>query len=81
MTDRRVFIKQVTSSAISIGLLQTLPSFVQAKLLQGPFALPRSTPEIQGISSAGISKFLIAIKESGHFAGLTSPLPFCRRNT
>ena len=65
MTDRRVFIKQVTSSAISIGLLQTLPSFVQANLLQRPFALPRSTPEIQGISSAGISKFLIAIKESG----------------
>jgi CubicO group peptidase (beta-lactamase class C family) len=57
--------KQVTSSAIGIGLLQTLPVFVRANLLQPASALPRSTPELQGISSAGISKFLTAIKASG----------------
>ena len=65
MSDRRIFIKQLTSSAIGIGLLQSLPFFVRANLLQRPFALPRSAPELQGISSAGISKFLTAIKESG----------------
>lgn len=38
---------------------------MQANLLQQRLVLPRSTPELQGISSAGISKFLTAIKESG----------------
>ncbi|MBC7629064.1 serine hydrolase [Ferruginibacter sp.] len=65
MSDRRIFMKQVTSSAIGIGLLQTLPVFVRANLLQTASALPRSTSELQGISSAGISKFLTAIKASG----------------
>lgn len=65
MLDRRIFIKQVGASAIGVGLLQSLPVFVQANLLQRPFVLSRSTPELQGISSAGISKFLTAIKESG----------------
>lgn len=65
MSDRRIFLRQVGATAIGIRLLQSLPVIVQANLLQRPILLSRSTPESQGISSAGISKFLTAIKESG----------------
>jgi CubicO group peptidase (beta-lactamase class C family) len=65
MPDRRKFIKQVSLSTIGFGLLPSLPDFAFAKTIQRPFILSRSTPELQGISSKGISRFLSAIKESG----------------
>ncbi len=64
MSQRRVFIKQAGLSAIGFGLLQTLPHFGMAEKNHHPFILPRSTPEQQGISSAGPRSFLNAIKES-----------------
>ena len=64
MSDRRIFIKQVGASAIGIGLLHSLPAFAQKEFFTETFALPRSTPEEQGVSSLDISNFLAAIKES-----------------
>ena len=65
MHDRRLFIKQIGSGAIGFGLLSKIPGLDLFEKTYGPFALPRSTPEAQGISSASISKFLEVIKESG----------------
>jgi CubicO group peptidase (beta-lactamase class C family) len=66
MPDRRVFIKE--AGLLSIGFCIS-PSLFSNKLLgdneKNPTSLPRSAPELQGISSAGISKFLDAIKQSG----------------
>ena len=63
MSHRRVFIKQLGLSAIGFGLLPSLPGFGMTDFFKDFFVLPRSTPEMQGISSAGIMKFLDAIKE------------------
>lgn len=65
MSQRREFVKQLGLSAIGFGLLPFLPSFGMSAMFKGLFVLPRSAPEAQGISSAGIIKFLGAIKESG----------------
>jgi CubicO group peptidase (beta-lactamase class C family) len=65
MSHRRVFIQQVGLSTLGFALLPSPGNFVRANNIQKPFVLPRSTPELQGISSAGISKFLDAIKTSG----------------
>lgn len=62
MSHRRTFLKQAGLSAIGFGLLPSLPGF-EMDFFKDPFVLPRSTPEAQGISSAGIMKFLDAIKE------------------
>lgn len=49
-----------------MGLFPSLLSFGSdaAAHEAKPFVLPRSTPEAQGISSAGVSRFLDAIKQS-----------------
>jgi len=65
MVNRRLFIRQIGSGALGLGLLPILPGLSQASPATGPFVLPRSTPERQGISSAGIRRFLAAIKDSG----------------
>jgi CubicO group peptidase (beta-lactamase class C family) len=62
-TNRRVFIKQIGLSTIGIGLLPYYSVFGR-ETNHAAFTLPRSTPEQQGISSAGIGKFLDAIKKS-----------------
>ncbi len=64
MSGRRVFIKQVGTSAIGLGLIQSLPAFAQKEFFSETFFLPRSAPEEQGISSVDISNFLAAVKES-----------------
>jgi CubicO group peptidase (beta-lactamase class C family) len=64
MGGRRIFIKQIGLSAVGLGLLPLLPVSGLAGTGRFPFRLPRSTPEEQGISSAGINKFLEAIKQS-----------------
>ncbi|MGH2648149.1 MAG: serine hydrolase, partial [Ginsengibacter sp.] len=63
MSHRREFIKQAGLSAIGFGMLPSFPGFSIADFFKEPFVLPRSAPEMQGISSAGIMKFLDAIKE------------------
>lgn len=65
MIHRRTFIKKAGISAAGMGLLPSLQGFAITDVLHGPFLLPRSDPEQQGISSAGILKFLQAIKDSG----------------
>lgn len=52
-------------STLGFGLLQSLPDFGFTQKYNYPFSLPRSTPEQQGIASAGILQFLDAIKKSG----------------
>ncbi|MDQ6904892.1 MAG: beta-lactamase family protein [Bacteroidota bacterium] len=64
MSQRREFIKHAGLSVVGAGLFPSLPGFGLNDLFKAPYALPRSSPEEQGISSAGILKFLDAIKES-----------------
>ncbi|HMQ88612.1 MAG TPA: serine hydrolase [Flavilitoribacter sp.] len=68
MTTRRTFLHQLSYGAIGIGIISTFPycrnaggSAVVTDLTQ----LARSTPEMEGISSAAISRFIGAVKESG----------------
>jgi CubicO group peptidase (beta-lactamase class C family) len=63
MSQRREFIKHAGLSVIGFGLLPSLTGFGKNDLFKQTFVLPRSTPEAQGISSAGIIKFLEAITE------------------
>lgn len=65
MHNRRIFIKQVGLGAAGFGLLSAFPAFGEPKNGTGLMVLPRSTPEEQGVSSAGVSRFLDAIKASG----------------
>jgi len=62
MSNRRLFIKDAGLLTLGLGVFPSLFSY--GNRLEKPFVLPRSTPEMQGISSAGISKFLEAIKQS-----------------
>jgi Beta-lactamase len=62
MSHRRQFIKQAGLSALGLRLLPSI-QFGMHPVLKTPFVLSRSTPEEQGISSAGILKFLDAIKD------------------
>ena len=65
MWNRRVFIQRMGLSTMGIGLLPSLIPFHFSNSLQNEKALPRSTPELQGVSSAGISRFLQEIEKSG----------------
>jgi CubicO group peptidase (beta-lactamase class C family) len=65
MSNRRVFIKDAGLLTMGLGLFPSLLSYGNGRGLEKPFVLPRSTPEMQGISSEGISKFMQAIKDSG----------------
>lgn len=64
MSDRRKFIKETGLLTIGLGLCPSILSYGVNNSIKSPFVLPRSTPEMQGISSAGINRFLEAIKES-----------------
>jgi len=65
MPQRREFLKQIslgTAGSLFIpGFAAAVPNYTP----QGPYPLPRSTPEQQGISSAAIRSFLAAIHASG----------------
>jgi CubicO group peptidase (beta-lactamase class C family) len=65
MPNRRVFIKDAGLLSLGVGLFPSLLSFGKDSSLEKPFVLPRSSPEMQGISSAGISRFMQAIKDCG----------------
>lgn len=62
MPNRRVFIRQAGLGAAAFGLFPSLKGLSQ--FAPPPFSMPRSTPERQGISSAGILRFMNAIKDS-----------------
>ena len=64
MPNRRVFIRDAGLLTIGMGLLPSLHNYAIAGEIKKAFVLPRSTPELQGISSEGISKFLEAIRQS-----------------
>ncbi len=67
MTSRRIFIKQTSLGAIGLGIFYTLPGCREAApSAPAAFtALPRSTPEAQGIPSSAIRDFLAAVETSG----------------
>jgi hypothetical protein len=58
MPNRRVFIKDAGLLAAGLGLFPSLLAFGSDNRAKKAFALPRSSPEAQGISSTGISKFM-----------------------
>ncbi len=64
MLHRRAFLKDAGLLAAGMGLFPSLLTYAAGNAIAS-FTLPRSTPEMQGISSAGISRFLDAIKQSG----------------
>jgi CubicO group peptidase (beta-lactamase class C family) len=65
--ERRTFIKQLGLGAAGLGLVGTFPACLSAEggVLDAD-KLPRSRPEAQGVSSAGILAFLEAIGSSKH---------------
>jgi CubicO group peptidase (beta-lactamase class C family) len=63
--NRRTFLKQTGYSALGLGLVSLTPGCTTANRTAGA-SLPRSTPEAQGVSSAGIQAFLDAIAKSNH---------------
>jgi CubicO group peptidase (beta-lactamase class C family) len=60
MPTRRYFLHQLTASTTAIALPAWLPSLF-AETPVGLAALPRSTPEAEGVASAGIMAFLDGI--------------------
>ncbi len=63
MPSRRIFIKNAGLMAAGFGLFPSVLTYGNNSAAK-PFKLPRSTPETQGISSAAISRFLDAIRDS-----------------
>lgn len=74
MTNRRKFLRQASYGSLGLGIISLLPyckTSTNTDVEKGFSALPRSTPEQQGISSSAISNLLEAIKNSGQeFHGL-----------
>lgn len=62
---RRTFLKQIGWGAAGLGLVSTFPGCVTQQDTNH-HNLPRSTPEAQGVSSAGIVAFLDAAAQSKH---------------
>src|ERR1039458_7716917 len=64
--NRRAFLKQVGVGAAGMGLLAFAPGCRTTQPAAGAGKLPRSTPEAEGVSSAGILAFLEAARQSKH---------------
>jgi CubicO group peptidase (beta-lactamase class C family) len=64
MTTRREFLRQLTTAGTAAGLVSTLSMHALARESYAPGSLPASTPEAQGVSSAGILAFLLAWEQS-----------------
>jgi CubicO group peptidase (beta-lactamase class C family) len=62
--NRRAFLKQVGVGAAGMGLLVFVPGCRTTQPAAGAGKLPRSTPEAEGVSSAGILAFLEAVRQS-----------------
>src|ERR1035437_6092231 len=65
-SNRRAFLKQVGVGAAGLGLLSFVPACRTSGQLNRAGQLPRSTPEAEGVSSAGILAFLEAVRHSKH---------------
>ena len=63
---RRLFLKQLGLGAAGLELLLSWPIRCAAEEMPVGSHLPRSTPEEQGVSSAGVLAFLEAIEKSKH---------------
>ena len=64
-SDRRTFLKKMGFGLAGLGLSTSAPP-VYAAASAGAGKLPRSTPEAQGVHSAGIVDFLRAVAGSKH---------------
>lgn len=64
MSDRRTFIRNISISGLGLGIYRHNPLHFWEKRTFIPSGLPRSSPEEQGISSAGIMRFVDAITNS-----------------
>ena len=64
--NRRAFLRQVGVGAAGLGLLSFVPGCRTTRSASGAGKLPRSTPEAEGVSSAGILAFLEAVRQSKH---------------
>lgn len=65
MSHRRTFIRQIGLGTLGFGLWPGVPGLSRAETFARPMALPRSTPEKQGVSSVAIRSFLEAVQGSG----------------
>jgi CubicO group peptidase (beta-lactamase class C family) len=59
-TTRRSFLQQIGTGAAGLGLVAYLPGCQTIRGGAGRTALPRGTPEAEGVTSAGILAFLAA---------------------
>src|ERR1035438_2784645 len=64
--NRRAFLRQVGVGAAGMGLLSLFPGCRTVQPAARADKLPRSTPEAEGVSSAGILAFLEAVRQSKH---------------
>jgi CubicO group peptidase (beta-lactamase class C family) len=64
--NRRAFLKEVGVGTAGVGLLSLLPACRTTLQPAGTAELPRSAPEAQGVSSAGVLAFLDAVQRSKH---------------
>src|SRR5437868_7654909 len=63
LTPRRDFLKQATIGAAGLGLTQIIPQTLLAEQFKEN-DLPRSIPELQGISSESIMNFIEAVEKN-----------------
>jgi len=64
--NRRTFLRQVGVGAAGLGLLSFVPGCRTTPRAAVANKLPRSTPEAEGVSTAGILAFLEAVRRSKH---------------
>ena len=64
--NRRTFLKQLSGGAAGLGAVWFLPGCRPARVEAHHQRLPRSTPEAEGVSSAGLLAFLEEIGNSKH---------------
>ena len=62
--NRRAFIRQVGAGAAGLGLLSFVPGCRTNRPAEGAGKFARSTPEAEGVSSAGILAYLEAVRQS-----------------
>jgi CubicO group peptidase (beta-lactamase class C family) len=65
MSRRRSFIKNIGFGTLGLGALGPFRVYSFIESHSDPWAIPRSSPEDQGVASSSILRFLSAIKESG----------------
>ncbi len=64
--NRRRFLKQISYGTAGVGLLSLVPGCQTAPLTANSQNLPRTTPEAEGVSTAGLLAFLEALGKSKH---------------